>query len=469
MESRELHSAGLKDKIRLQFMGAAGYVTGSRSLLEYGGTRIYVDCGLYQGPRYIEERNYEPLETDPKTIDAVILTHAHIDHSGLLPLLVKRGFVGKIFCTHATGELLKVMLPDAGRIQEEEFKFLSKKKIREFELNGPLFTEQDALKVIEYVQPCDYTVSYSIKNISFMFYWAGHILGGAGVRLQINGKSIVFSGDIGPINPILHREREIPPPSNYLVMESTYGLRQHEKENFEKKFIKAVMYILQRKSMLIIPAFAVGRTQLVLYVIYHMMKQNKIPEIPVFIDSPMATKATRIYMQYPNELRSNVLKEGFLQFLESKQIRLIEAVDESKRLNYYNGPGILISASGMCHGGRVMHHLFNRIWDRRNFLLFAGYMAEGTLGRQILEGTSHVRIFKREIPVRCSIDTINSFSAHADKKGLIQYAEHFKRDYPEIVFINHGEEDARQELKKSISFLKKSRIETPRHQETYYL
>ena len=459
----------MKDRIRLQFLGAAGYVTGSRSLIEYNNTRVYVDCGMYQGPRYIEEKNYHPLETAPETLDAVILTHAHIDHSGLLPLLVKKGFQGKIYCTPATAELLQVLLPDAGRIQEEEFKFLSKKKIRDFELDGPLFNEDDAKKVFEFIVPIDFKTAGKIKDIEFTFYWAGHILGAAGVQVKAGEKTINFSGDIGPINSILHREREIPPPADFLVMESTYGKRKHENENIDKKFQKAVKSVIQRKSMLIIPAFAVGRTQLVLYVIYRLMRSGKIPELPVFIDSPMAAKATRIYMQYPEELQKNVVDEGFLEFLHSRQIKLIEAVEESKQLNYYNGPGILISASGMCHGGRIMHHLFNRMWDRRNFLLFAGYQAEGTLGRQILEGASRVKIFRREIPVRCSIDTINSFSAHADRVGLVKYAETYKASPPKILFINHGEDDSRDELKKQIRLGKDTRIELPKSEEVYYL
>ncbi len=453
----------------MQFLGATGFVTGSRTLLETENTRVYVDAGLYQGPRYIEEKNYQPLETEPATIDAVLLTHAHIDHSGLLPLLVKRGFKGQIYCTPATAELLRIMLPDAARIQEEEYKFLSKKKISEYELDGPLFTEEDALKTLEYIQVVPFKTPVKVGDFTLTYHWVGHILGAASLFLEVQNKKILFSGDIGPVESILHRNREIPPCADYVVMESTYGARKYEQENYQAKIIKAVRHVLAKKSMLIIPSFAVGRTQLLLYVFFKLIQEQRIPEIPIFIDSPMATKATYAYIHFSEELRPGILQEGYLEFLQSKKIRLIEDVSESKRLNYFNGPGILISAGGMCNGGRILHHLFNRLWDRRNMVLFVGYQSEGTIGRQIIEGVGRVKIFGREIPVRSKVETINSFSAHADKNGLLSWARTFVKNPPRALFINHGEDESRRALASALGFLKGTRIELPRYESTYYL
>lgn len=477
----ELDSTGKNNhlnegKIRLQFLGATGYVTGSRTLLETNQTRIYIDSGLYQGPSYVQDKNYSALETDPSTIDAVILTHAHIDHSGLLPLLVRKGFRGKIFTTPSTRDLLEVLLPDAAHILREDFKFLSKKKIRNYHLSGPLYEENDALKALELIHPVEFHVDHSFKDITFRFHWAGHILGAAYVYITINSNThkkttFLFSGDIGPRRHIFHNNREKPPEAQYVIMESTYGLRKHEKENYMNKILKSVEWIMRKKGMLIIPSFAVGRTQLVLYVLFKLWQLYPELKLQIFLDSPMATRATRIYMNYPHEIKNEIIHEGFLQFLNSRDIQYIENVGESKYLNYFNGPGVLISASGMCHGGRIMHHLYNRIWDSRNMILFVGYQAEGTLGRQILEGSNRVKIFDREIPVRAKIEKINSFSAHTDKRGLLAYAEDLENhpNSPEIIFINHGEDDPRYELKKSLAFMKKTNIEIPKSESTYYL
>lgn len=459
----------MKDRIRLQFLGATGYVTGSRTLLETENTRIYVDAGLYQGPRYIEDKNYQPLETEAKKIDAVILTHSHIDHSGLLPLLVKKGFSGPVFCTPATAELLEIMLPDAGHIQEEEFKFLSKKKVSEYNLNGPIYTREDAVKALGLLETVPFNTPHTFNEFTFEFGWAGHILGASHTHIAALGKSILFSGDIGPRHSIFHKLRDKPKPADYLVMESTYGNRLHEEENYRKKMEKAVKTVHKKKSMLIIPSFAVGRTQLILYVIFDLLNHGKIPQLPVYIDSPMATKATEVYTHYPEEIKEEIIKAGFLDFLHSNRIHLISEVGESKRLNYFNGPGILISASGMCSGGRVMHHLYNRLWDRRNLLLFVGYQAEGTLGRKIIEGAGRVRIFNREIPVRSQVQAINSFSAHADQRGLVLWAEQFKDNPPQRIFINHGEDDARETLAHKINFSDETEIEIPKNEAIYYL
>ncbi|MDH5717208.1 MAG: MBL fold metallo-hydrolase [Spirochaetia bacterium] len=459
----------MKDKIRLQFLGAVGYVTGSRTLIETENTRVYVDAGLYQGPRYIEEKNFLPLETDASKIDAILLTHAHIDHSGFLPLLIKKGFQGAVYCTYSTAKLLEILLPDAGRLQEEEYKFYSKKKITQYNLDGPLFTEQDAIKALDFLKPVSFNKEFKFQDFKIKFFWAGHIVGASYIQIKINKKTILFSGDIGPVNTIFHKERENPPPADYVIIESTYGTRLHEKEDYTEKMQHAIKSVIKKKGMLIIPSFAVGRTQLVLYVLFKLIKEKKIQPIPIFLDSPMATRATKVYLENPNEIKNDVIKEGFLEFMKSDAVKMIEDVAESKRLNYYTGPGIIVSASGMCSGGRIMHHLFNRLWDRRNVLLFAGYQANGTLGRTLLEGALRVKIFNRELPVRCSIEKINSFSAHADQNGLISWVKSMGKKQPQKIFINHGEDESREELKKKLTELIYSDIEIPKSEYIYYL
>lgn len=454
---------------RLQFLGAAGYVTGSRALIETPKTKFYVDCGLYQGPAYVEEKNYSFLNDQNLDVDAVILTHAHIDHSGLLPLLVKKGFEGKIFCTPATLDLLSVILPDAGRLNQEEFKHLSKKKIAEYRLTGPIYTEADAIKTLDYVEVIGFNLKKSFQDIQFEYHWAGHILGAAHAEIEIDGQSILFSGDIGPRKNLLHKDRDKPPQCDFVVMESTYGAHNHEKDDPWQKMIKVVKKCLQRKGMLIVPAFAIGRSQLVLYILYRLMKEKQIPSIPVFIDSPMATKATRMYLQYPDEIKKEIIDQGFYDFIQNGGIELVESTTDSKKINDLNGPGVIISASGMCHGGRVLNHLHNRLWDRRNIILFVGYQAEGTLGRILIEGTSRVKVLGDEIPVRASITSINSFSAHADFDGLIDWASNFRGSDIKKLFINHGEDESRQNLKKELSFIDDKKIEMPKSESVYYL
>lgn len=458
------------DKVRVQFLGATGYVTGSRTLIETENTRAYVDAGLYQGPSYIEAKNYESLETDPSKIDAIFLTHAHIDHSGLIPLLVKKGFQGKIFCTQSTLDLLEILLPDAGHLQEEEFRFLGKKKIRELEIVGPLYDVEDAKKSLAFIHTVSFNETFTFRDIEARFHWAGHILGAANVELKIKNRTFLFSGDIGPKNSIVHKKRSNPPAADYIIVESTYGKRLHEEENYEKKMQDAVSVMIRRKGILLIPAFAVGRTQLILYVIFKLLMEDKIPELPIFIDSPMATRATKAYLHYPDEINPKVMSEGFFDFIKSRKIHLIEDVGSSKRLNYFNGPAVLISASGMCNGGRILHHLFNRIWDRRNMVLFVGYQAEGTLGRRILERAARVKIFNREFPVRATVQTINSFSAHADQGGILDWLNiSCSQKKPVSIFINHGEDDSREELKKQITQVDPDQVFIPKSEEIFYL
>jgi len=486
------------DRLRMQFMGAAGFVTGSRTLLETHQTRIYIDTGLYQGETYISDKNYQKLESNPRTIDAIILTHAHVDHSGLVPLLIKRGFAGPVFCTPATHDLLHILWPDSGRLHEEEFRFLSKKKIRDYEIDGPLYTEEDAIKALDSLQVVDFNNKNRFREFEFEYFWAGHILGAAHLRveahiepnsteLQNRNVSVLFSGDVGPLKPIFHRAREIPQSAQNIIIESTYGDKLYHRGNYEEKLIECVKTIVMNRGMLVIPSFAVGRAQVLLYVLYALVRDRKIPPIPIYLDSPMASKATSVYLNYPEEIRQEIIDDGFIKYLElherkshtrqnlrkRAQLNIIQSVAMSKELNTLHGPGIIISASGMCNGGRILHHLTNRLWDRRNMILFVGYQAVGTLGRQIVEGHGRVKIFNQEVMVRARVTSISAFSAHADQNGLVEYLKSVKSgDENQRYFINHGEDEPREVLHQTIiDKLKvdKENIEVPKSQSVYYL
>lgn len=473
----------------MQFLGAAGFVTGSRTLLEYKGFRLYIDCGLYQGPKYVEERNYLPLESEPETIDAIVLTHAHIDHSGLIPRLVREGFRGKIYCTKPTAKLLEIILPDAGNIQEEEFHRLSKNEIRKLGLDAPLFTKANGIEALDFLKTVDYNKNFKVGPFTFCFTWAGHILGAAHLNVWLSpvrgnsqrlsarrssagGRknfSMVFSGDIGPETTFFHKPLKQPKAAENVVIESTYGDRMRIKENYEKKFQDAVKYIVERKGILLMPAFAVGRSQTTLYVLYKLIQEKKIPPLRIALDSPMAVKATQAYSRFKSELTQEVTKSGFFEFLKSKNVMLIKSAEESRALVEAQGPMIVVSASGMCTGGRVVHHLEHRLGDTRNYILFTGYAGEGTLAHQILSGSNRVNIFGKEVPVRAMVSQIQSFSAHADLGGLLDWMRQFKNDGVRRIYINHGEDASRENLAKNLKFMKGAQIELPRYQSTYYL
>ncbi|MBS0617941.1 MAG: MBL fold metallo-hydrolase [Spirochaetes bacterium] len=468
----------LRDAVRVEFLGAAGFVTGSRTLLEYNGFRVYVDCGLYQGPKYVEARNYLPLESAPQTIDAIVLTHAHIDHSGLIPRLVREGFTGKIFCTKPTKKLLEIILPDAGKLQEEEYRQLSRGELKKYALEAPLFTREDGKAALDFVRSVDYNRDFKVGPFLVRYTWAGHILGAAHTNVWLPAKvrgtkkiekfSMLFSGDIGPESTFFHKPLKRPKIAQNVVIESTYGDRMRTEEDYEKKIGDAVRYVVERKGMLVMPAFAVGRVQIVLYVLYRLLRAKKIPTLRIAVDSPMAIKATKAYMRFRSELTSEVAKSGFFEFLRSKNVLMVKDAEESKALVEAAGPMVVVSASGMCTGGRVMHHLEHRLGDTRNYILFTGYAGEGTLAHQIMTGANRVQIYGKEVPVRAMVAQLQSFSAHADLAGLIDWMRPFKDKGVERIYINHGEDAARENLARELAFMKAD-IELPRYQSTYYL
>jgi metallo-beta-lactamase family protein len=438
--------------MRLTFLGAAGTVTGSRHLIEVNDKRLLVDCGLFQGPKENRLKNWDPFPVEPSSIDAVMLTHAHIDHIGFLPALVKGGFRGPIYCTEATADLAGILLPDTGHLQEEEAKWANKKGYSKHSPAKPLFTEEDARDVLQYLEPVDYGQHFEpAPDIRAKYRDTGHILGAGFLDLKSgNGqgsRKIVFSGDIGrPTDAILR------PPvpaynADYLVMESTYGNRLHKETFPEDDLVRVVNESMERGGVLVIPAFAVGRSQTLLYVLRELEVAGRIPEVPVYLDSPMANEALQIHRRHIADLNL-VCRKKYLsgvRLFQPNQLRLSVSRQDSININSVKKGAIIISASGMVTGGRVLHHLKERLPEPQHTILFIGYQAEGTRGRTILEGKEAVKMFGREIPVNAHIEQIDGFSGHADYQEMLAWLMGFNKR-PQRVFLVHGEPDASQAM-----------------------
>jgi metallo-beta-lactamase family protein len=438
-------------QVKLKFLGGAKTVTGSRYLVEIGHFRILVDCGLFQGLKDYRIRNWEAFPVNPRGIDALILTHAHIDHSGYLPKLVKEGFNGLIHCTYPTAELVKILLLDSGKLQEEEAQYAAKKGYSKHEKPLPLYTKEDAEKVFHLLQPVEMTEEVSISdNIKFTFYNAGHILGAAIVKLKIKGenqeKKIVFSGDLGRYHdPILNPPARLP-FADILLLESTYGNRKQAHVKPEEELGRAIRETYRAGGVSVIPAFAVGRTQIILYYLFLLRQKGKIPDIPIYVDSPMAIDVTKLYKQFSNyhKLGSMFEDDGSNPFLY-KKLHYYQSQEASMSLNAIRGDAIILSASGMATGGRVLHHLYNRLPNEQDSFIFVGYQAEGTRGRRILEGEKTSRMYGIEVPIKSKIYYIEGLSAHADQDELIEWTEGFVSK-PKMTFLIHGEKEAAEGL-----------------------
>jgi metallo-beta-lactamase family protein len=431
--------------VRLKFLGAAQSVTGSKYLLELDKEKILIDCGLFQGQKELRLRNWQPLPINPASIHSVIITHAHIDHIGYLPRLVKDGFRGKIICTHASEDLMKIMLRDAAKLQEEEAAFAYKHGYSKHSKPEPLFTEEDAERVFPMVESVRYQKEIKVlKNLTVKFLNAGHILGSAIVELTLKTKSeekkLVFSGDLGRYQDELMYAPEAISKADVLLIESTYGDRLNPIDKVITDLQQIINEVVQRRSVMVVPAFAVGRTQLLIYYFYKLMEQKLIPSIPVFVDSPMAIDVTELYERHSYNHKIKVEHQGgqLISIFDSKHIHFCDTREKSKALNDLKGPAIIVSASGMATGGRVLHHLFHRLRNENDTVLFAGYQAEGSRGRRIQEGEPMVKIFGEEVPVKCHVKTIHGLSAHADQSELLQWLENFM-DSPKFTFITHGE------------------------------
>ena len=436
--------------MQIKFIGAAQTVTGSQHLLSVNGKKILLDCGLFQGRRkdtYEKNRNFK---FDPKEIDTLILSHAHIDHTGNIPHLVKNGFTGPIYTTPATIDLCKYMLADSAHLQQRDIEWLNKKKKKHIP-EEPLYTLEDVDDTIQKFVPVDYNTATEIfPGIIAYFQDAGHILGSAGILLEIEEEGnkkirFGFSGDIGrPDMPII-RNTDYLRELDVLIMESTYGNRLHsQSEEVEEEVAQIVREVFDRRGKIIIPAFAVGRTQLLVYVLHKLFDQNRIPEIPIYVDSPLALKATEVFKDHP-ECFDRETERVFLESGDDPfgfgRLKYITTVDESKELNELHDPMIIISASGMAEGGRILHHLANNISNPKNLILFVGYAAERTLARKIMDGMERVNILGEEYVVKSKIKTLDYFSAHADQKELLDYLKLNDKNRLKNIFLVHGEEE----------------------------
>lgn len=429
--------------MKLTFMGATGTVTGSKYLLEDGTSKYLVDCGLFQGLKELRLRNWKPLPVEASGMDAVLLTHAHIDHSGYLPLLVKNGFQGPIYCSEATFDLCKIMLPDSGRIHESDAERANRYGYTKHSPALPLYTEEDAKAALEKFKPVKFGHTYKLDDqLSFRLSRAGHILGAASIRVDDGATSITFSGDLGrPDDPIM-RAPEPLAGTDIILLESTYGDRLHPEKNPLKRMEDIITRTAERGGCVVIPSFAVGRAQLILYYIHELIREKRIPKMPVFLDSPMAIDATRIWQKHNDEHRLDAKKCGEV----CRTAKYVQTADESKQLDNGQWPGIIISASGMATGGRVLHHLKHYIGDERNTVLFAGYQAAGTRGSRLVNGEREIKIHGKLYPVRAEIQNLDSLSAHADYEEIIDWLRGLG-DRPRKVYLTHGEPEAASSLK----------------------
>jgi len=434
---------------RLTFMGASGTVTGSRFLLETGGKTILVDCGLFQGDSALRAKNREPLGIDVRKIDAVLLTHAHIDHTGYLPRLVREGYAGPVYCSAPTRALLRYLLPDAGRLQEEEAGYANRQGYSRHRPADPLFTEEDANRALRLLAEIPFDQSSGVlPGVEFSFHRVGHIIGAGFILVKGEGSSVLFSGDVGRRDVPILKDPEPILGAQYVLLESTYGDRNHGPEKPLDALERVVAETISRKGVLLVPAFAVGRTQEVLYYLRQLQRENRIPsDLPIFVDSPMAVSAVEIYRDFTSEhdIETLDLENADISPLDGRSVRLMRTVDDSKSLNRARGPIVIVSASGMLNGGRILHHLKQRLPDPDTTLLFVGYQAEGTLGRDILGGARFARIHGESIPVRARIEQIPALSAHADQSELIEWFSKIPAA-PARTFLVHGEEPAREAL-----------------------
>ncbi len=460
---------------QLSFYGAAGTVTGSRFVLETDEKKILIDCGLFQGLKENRLRNWDKFPVNPAEIDHVFLTHAHIDHTGYLPRFCKEGFKGKIHATHATRELCDIMLRDSGHLQEEDAKWANKRGFSKHKPALPLYTTEDAEKALKHFQSHFYGEDiYLNDTLRIKFKDAGHILGSSFIDIKRvagkDSKKILFSGDFGrPDRPVLREPVQVY-NIDYLIIESTYGNRLHDDVNPDEELARVINDSYRRNGVLVIPAFSVGRTQTLLYAIRELEESRKIPEMSVFVDSPMAINATEVFKNRINDLNLTARKKNIegINIFSPKNLHICKTRDESKSINKITQRAIIISASGMATGGRILHHLSYRLPDRRNTVLFIGYQAQGTRGRTLLEGNTEVKIHGKKMKVKAKIENISGFSGHGDYNEILAWLSAFNKK-PKKTFIVHGEEDASTSLAEKINTLLGWEVVVPQFGDSFEL
>ena len=461
----------------ITFFGAAQTVTGSKYLLDTGQSKVLVDAGLFQGLKELRERNWQNLPIAAAEIDAIVLTHAHLDHCGYLPRLVSQGFHGRVFCTAGTKDLCSIVLPDSGRIQEEDAENANRHRYTKHAVALPLYTEADAFKALSALQPCGYERALPVADgLEVEFISAGHLLGSAYARINTADRTILFGGDLGRFGRPVLPDPTMVEAADYLLVESTYGNRVHEADDDGEKLAGLIRETADRGGKMIVPAFAIGRVEELLYWIKRLEEEKRIPVLPVFVDSPMAVAALARYTERWRELdpelqpeqvdqvaphgpaahepqerrRAQARQERDLCAFCTERFRTIASAQESKELTASRMPSIVISASGMATGGRVLHHLKAALPDPRNTVLFAGYQAEGTRGRRLVNGERSVKIHGQDVPVQARVALIDSMSAHADSQEILRWLRGFKAP-PKRTFLVHGEPAPMQALGESIA------------------
>jgi metallo-beta-lactamase family protein len=462
--------------VTLTFLGAARTVTGSKHMLEVGGHRMLVDCGLFQGLKDLRERNWQPLPVRATDIEAVVLTHAHLDHSGYLPRLVGQGFRGRIFCTPATADLARIVLADAAHLQQEDAERANRKGYTKHRPALPLFTEQDADRAMALLQPVGYDRPVPvIPGVTAEFINAGHLLGSAYARVRVEqaGKTILFGGDLGRYSrPVLPDPSPVP-EADVLLVESTYGDRVHEADDNGAKLARIINETVHRGGKVVIPAFALGRVEELLYWIKLLEERKAIPQLPVYVDSPMASSVLAQYRKRANELDTELSQQGDgriaraahgLSLFCTARLKVVSAIADSQHVQESKEAAVIISSSGMATGGRVLHYLRRVLPDPRNTVLFAGYQAAGTRGRALKEGARTTRIHGEDVPVRAHVEALDSMSAHADADEIMRWLGYFTRP-PAVTCLVHGEPGPMDTLKARIERELKWTVRTPAHQE----
>jgi metallo-beta-lactamase family protein len=454
----------------LRFMGAAGTVTGSRFLIEAGGARVLIDCGLFQGLKELRLRNWDRFPIEPGEIDAVALTHAHLDHSGYLPALGRDGYAGTVFATPDTLALCRILLPDSGHLQEEEAEYANRRGYSKHTPARPLYTEEDATRILGALAAKPFGSRFALADgIYATMRRAGHILGAANIAVELTHprpRTIVFSGDLGrPRHPLLHPP-DPPAAADVIVVESTYGDRHHDDEAALALFERVLARTIARGGVVVIPSFAVDRTEVVLFHLRRLVRAGRVPAAPVYIDSPMASAALKVYraaaLRSDTELRPEIA--GDPDSFDPPDVIETRTVEESIALNSIAGPAIIISASGMATGGRVVHHLANRLPDPRNTVILVGYQAEGTRGRRLLEREPEIKMLGRYVAVKAEVANIGAFSVHADQGEIIQWLRSAPRR-PEMVYVVHGDPPAAAALRDTVEKELGWKAEVARHLE----
>jgi metallo-beta-lactamase family protein len=432
--------------VKLDFLGAAGTVTGSKTLVGHEGTQLLVDCGLFQGYKNLRVMNWEPFPFDPAGLDAVVLTHAHLDHAGALPLLVKRGFRGPVFATPSTIDVCGVLLPDSARIQEEDADYANRHKLSKHQPALPLYTEDDAKRALRRLEPLPLEQRGELPGgLRLRLRQAGHILGASSAELTAGDTTLLFSGDLGRPDDLIMRAPVAIERADHVVLESTYGDRLHDTQDVEAALGEVIKRTAARGGVVIVPAFAVGRAQALLYAIYRLKGRGAIPDLPVLLNSPMAIDMTEIYHRHRSEHRLSVEECSGL----CKVAKMTRTVEESRALNTLRYPAVIVSASGMATGGRVLHHLKALGPNRRNTIVFAGYQAGGTRGARLLAGERTLRIHGEDITIDAEVVSLPGMSAHADAGQLVRWLSTAPRA-PRGIYLNHGEAGPADALRQRI-------------------